>query len=79
MVLQGPEPAHAGMLAEYMRHNLEQLLKPRQGKPLQEPSQPTLQTQVSGDDEVKASFSLLLSASCFVSCCQMLLLSARVP
>lgn len=69
VVLQGPEPAHAGMLADYMRHNIGQLLKPRQGKPLQEPSQPTLQTQVSGDDQVKASFSLPAAVSlllCFV-------------
>ena len=52
---QGPEPVHAGMLTEYMRHNLGQLLKPRGGRSDFEPQQPTLQTQLSGDDEVKAS------------------------
>ena len=53
--IQGPEPVHAGMLTEYMRHNLGQLLKPRGGRSDLEPQQPTLQTQLSGDDEVKAS------------------------
>ena len=61
-LVQGPEPVHAGMLTEYMRTNLGQLLKPRGDRPEQEPQQPTLRTQLSGDDDVKVTHWL-----CFTS------------
>ena len=55
LALQGPEPAHSAMLAGYMRH----LLKPHHGKPVEEPaqeaSQPESPTELSIDDQVKAS------------------------
>ena len=57
--MQGPEPVHAGMLTEYMRHNLGQLFQPRGHHSDLEPQQPTLQTQLSGDDEAKVQLSLL--------------------
>ncbi|KAL0018632.1 hypothetical protein WJX77_009530 [Trebouxia sp. C0004] len=52
--IKGPEPVHAGMLTEYMRHNLGQLFQPRGHQSDLEPQQPTLQTQLSGDDEAMA-------------------------
>ena len=59
--MQGPEPVHAGMLTEYMRHNLGQLFQPRGHHSDLEPQQPTLQTQLSGDDEAKVHLLLLVA------------------
>ena len=42
----------AGAITEYMRNNLGNLFQNR-GKSEPEAEQPTLQTQVSGDNEVK--------------------------
>ena len=71
LLVQGPQPVSAGAITEYMRNNLGNLFQNR-GKSEPEAEQPTLQTQVSGDNEVKvqplptltASAMLYVSGSC---------------
>lgn len=57
-VLQGTEPAHSAMLADYMRHNIGHLRKSQHSKPVEEPfeevSQPDMETEVHDDDHAKA-------------------------
>ena len=58
LAMQGPEPAHSAMLADYMRHNIGHLLKPQHGKHaeelVQESSQPELPAEPSGQEQAKA-------------------------
>ena len=75
LALQGPEPAHSAMLADYMRHNIGNLLKPQHSKhaeePVPEPSQPELQAEPSGQDQSKASVSPFVSVvqwACYLMC-----------
>lgn len=59
LVLQGPEPAHSAVLADYVRYNIGHLLKPQHSKPaeesFEEASPSDIHTEAPEDDHVKAS------------------------